>query len=94
MRTIIVFDIRKDKIRYRVCKVLLEYGERVQKSVFEAPDLSRASFLRIRSRVEGLIDPDTDSVRYYQLCKTCASRTAHYGIGPGKLDEPESVEVV
>lgn len=94
MRTVIVFDISSDKIRYRVCKVLLEYAARVQKSVFEAPDLSRASYLRLRSRVERLVDSSTDSVRYYQLCKSCVFRTRHYGIDPGILDEPEDVEVI
>ena len=39
MRTIIAFDVSDDKKRYRLVKRLLDSATRVQKSVFEAPDL-------------------------------------------------------
>ena len=94
MRTIIAFDISDDKKRYRVVKVLHEHATRVQKSVFEAPLLERASYLRLRSRLERLIDPGTDSLRYYRLCATCTASIEHYGAGAGVLDDPLSVVVI
>ena len=94
MRTVIAFDISDDRRRYRVVKVLKEYATRVQKSVFEAGDLKRAVYLRMRSRLEREIDPATDSIRYYQLCDACVARVEHYGAGPGILDPPAKVAIV
>ena len=36
---LVCFDIVEDPARAKVVKVLKEYGERVQKSVFECPNL-------------------------------------------------------
>jgi CRISPR-associated protein Cas2 len=94
MRTVIAFDIHDDRKRSRVAQTLREYAARVQKSVFEGADLSRAQYLRMRSRVEGLVDPTTDSLRYYGICAACAARVEFFGVGPGYLDPPEPVEIV
>lgn len=94
MRVVIAFDVTDDRKRYRVVKVLKGYAQRVQKSVFEAPDLERAAYLRMRSRLERVIDPATDSLRYYQLCGACVDRIEHHGAGVGLLSEPEDFEVV
>jgi CRISPR-associated protein Cas2 len=75
--------------RYRVVKVLLGYGSRVQKSVFEVPEIEPAAFLRMRSKIERHVDPATDSVRYYPLCGVCVGKVEHHGAGPGVFDEEE-----
>lgn len=94
MRTVIAFDVSCDRRRYRLVKVLKGYAIRVQKSVFEAPDLPRAAYLRMRSQAEKLIDPATDSLRYYRLCGSCIDRVEHWGAGPGLLRPPASFRVV
>ncbi|MBX3275639.1 MAG: CRISPR-associated endonuclease Cas2 [Sandaracinaceae bacterium] len=94
MRTLIVFDIADDGRRSRVVKALLARAERVQKSVFEAPDLNRAAYLRLRSELEGLIDPTQDDLRYYRLCAACVGRSEHVGCGVGLLDPPATFEIV
>ncbi|PKN44178.1 MAG: CRISPR-associated endonuclease Cas2 [Deltaproteobacteria bacterium HGW-Deltaproteobacteria-20] len=94
MRTVIAFDVSDDRARYRVVKALKAFAVRVQKSVFEAADLDRAAFLRMRSLVERHIEPSTDSVRYYRLCEGCVGKVEHYGAGPGVLDDPEPCDVV
>jgi CRISPR-associated protein Cas2 len=94
MHVVIAFDVSCDRARYRVVKVLKGYATRVQKSVFEAVDLDRASYLRMRSKVEGHIEPATDSVRYYRLCGSCEGQVEHYGAGPGVLEEAAECEVV
>jgi CRISPR-associated protein Cas2 len=94
MRTLITFDISSDKRRYRVCKALLEYTDRVQESVFEAAWLSEAAYLRIRSRAERFVDPSTDSLRYYRLCGACVDRITHFGAGPGLIAVPEPFTVI
>lgn len=94
MRTIIAFDVSNDRARYRLVKVLQEHATRVQKSVFEGPELDRAAYLRLRSRCEGLINPETDRVRYYRICSNCAARIDHAGVGIGVVPEPGPFEVI
>jgi CRISPR-associated protein Cas2 len=94
MRTVIAFDVSEDRRRYRLVKVLKAYATRVQKSVFEAPDLPRAAYLRMRSQAERIVDPKTDSLRYYVLCGSCVDRVEHYGAGPGLLDRPQSFRII
>ena len=81
MKYVIAFDIVDDKIRYKVSKVLLQYSYRVQKSVFEG-FFSRESFCECREKIAGIIDPDKDSVRYYQMCSGCAGHIDELGCGP------------
>jgi CRISPR-associated protein Cas2 len=78
---LVCFDIVDDRIRYRVVKILKEYGQRVQKSVFECSRLSEAQFLQMMHRVEERIDHAVDSVRYYALCKDCVRRVEFSGLG-------------
>ena len=75
MNFFICYDITDDKRRLRLSKLLLRSGcERVQKSVFVAPDFSRQEMLRLKSQIEGLLNvqytegssPD-DSVLYIPL---------------------------
>ena len=94
MRTIVAFDISNDRVRARVVKALLGRGQRVQKSVFELPDLRRAAYLRLRSELEGLVDPNTDSLRYYRVCASCADRIECYGVGPGLVRGQLAFEVI
>lgn len=94
MYTVIAYDIREDIPRYRVTRVLLDHAERVQKSVFEAADLDRAVYLRLRSRLEGIVDPTTDGLRYYRLCATCVGRIERFGVGPDPFRPPPTFGVI
>jgi CRISPR-associated protein Cas2 len=94
MRVLITFDISDDRRRNKAVKALLGRAERVQKSVFEARDLNEAAYLRLRSDLEGIIDPETDSLRYYRLCAPCRARTEHAGAGVGLLEPSPTFEVV
>jgi CRISPR-associated protein Cas1 len=69
-------------------------GVRLSFRQIESDNLGRASFLRLRSRLEGIIDPKTDSLRYYPLCRACAERVEAFGRGPGILKDPPEVEVI
>lgn len=50
----------------KVSKVCLDYGKRVQNSVFECV-LTEAQFVVFKSQLKGLIDEKQDSVRFYLL---------------------------
>ena len=94
VRVLIVFDIADDRRRNRVVKALLARADRVQKSVFEAGDLNRAAYLRLRSDLEGQIDPCEDDLRYYRVCASCVQRIEHVGCGVGILEAPPEFEIV
>jgi len=77
---LIAYDIRDDKIRTRLLKMLKGYGERVQYSVFEAW-ITPAVFKILKKKIAKLIDLEKDSVRYYHLCDTCVKRIELEGMG-------------
>ncbi len=77
---LVCFDIVDDKIRYRVVKVLLKYGQRVQKSVFECM-LNDADYLQMKNSLDKLVDLTKDSIRYYQLCANCEKAVSVTGLG-------------
>lgn len=89
---LVCFDISDDRVRYRVVKAIKSYGVRVQKSVFECTDLSEESFLKMKNRLEDLIDHGEDTVRYYQLCRGCVRRVEYSGMGG--LPDTENFRVV
>ncbi len=77
---LICFDIIENKTRYRCVKQLLNYGHRVQKSVFEC-SLSDAQFMELKNKLDNIIDHEKDNLRYYILCKNCAENILISGIG-------------
>ena len=77
----VCFDIVDNRIRYRVVKILKKFGMRVQKSVFECPNLTEEQYLKMKHKIESFIDAAEDSVRYYCLSKNCVWRTEYSGIG-------------
>jgi len=84
---LVSFDIVQDPTRAKVVKVLQEYGVRVQKSVFECSKVNENQFLRMKTRVEDLIDAGEDSVRYYALCGACLGKMEFAGIGKAPKQE-------
>ncbi len=62
---LVCFDIVDNPVRYRVVKILKGYGVRVQKSVFECPNLTEHRFLKMKSALEGVMDHLEDTIRYY-----------------------------
>ncbi|MBN1980185.1 MAG: CRISPR-associated endonuclease Cas2 [Chitinivibrionales bacterium] len=85
MKYVIAFDIVNDRTRASVVKILLEYGYRVQKSVFEG-FLSKESVDECAEKIRKIIDKRNDSVRFYPLCKDCERELFIIGIGK-KVEE-------
>ena len=85
---LVCFDIVDDRKRYRVVKILKEYGCRVQKSVFECSQISEEQFLKMKHLIEERIDHGDDTVRYYFICRQCLSKMEFSGTGeaPSTLD--------
>ncbi len=78
---LVCFDIVDNPMRYRVVKILKGYGVRVQKSVFECPNLTEHRFLKMKSDLEGVMDHLEDTIRYYPLCRGCVKNVEFSGTG-------------
>jgi CRISPR-associated protein Cas2 len=85
----ISYDISDDRRRLRVAKVLQDFGQRVQRSVFEA-NLEAAELERLRGRVEKHLNQAEDSLRIYPLCAACLPRVEVLGWGVVSQD-PEVI---
>lgn len=60
-RHLIAYDIADPRRLRRVCKIMEEFGDRIQYSVFIC-DLSRAELVHARARVESTMNLAEDSV--------------------------------
>ena len=65
----------------RVARTCLDFGQRVQNSVFEC-EVDPEQWTRLRSRLVGEVDAMTDSLRFYQLGKNGQRRIEHVGAKP------------
>ncbi len=71
---VVSYDIPKDKRRTKVSKILSDYGERVQYSVFECW-LRKADFERLQARLKAVLNAKADDVRFYHLCENCRRKS-------------------
>jgi CRISPR-associated protein Cas2 len=71
-----------------VAKQCVNFGQRVQKSVFECL-LDPVQLKELRHRLESIIDLDADSLRFYYLGDNWKRRVDHVGAGGGY--DPEGV---
>ena len=83
MQVLITYDVEtvssdgKRRLR-QVAKVCLDYGQRVQNSVFEL-NIYPADLLIIKNKLEKIIDPKKDSIRIYNLGKNWENRVETLG---------------
>ena len=87
MLVLITYDVNtetaagKKRLR-RVAKECVNYGQRVQNSVFEC-SLDAAKCREVKAILEKLIDKETDSLRFYYLGNNYKSKVEHIGAKPG-----------
>ena len=86
MLVLITYDVNTETAAGRkrlrqVAKACQDYGQRVQNSVFECVADS-GQVLKIKSRLIDLIDPATDSLRFYSLGNEYKRKIEHYGAKP------------
>ena len=70
----------------RVAKACMDYGMRVQNSVFECV-LDQAQYVNLRVKILGIIDRERDSVRFYLMGKNRGGHIDVIGRDPGKNQE-------
>ncbi|MBS3978043.1 MAG: CRISPR-associated endonuclease Cas2 [Syntrophomonadaceae bacterium] len=96
MMVLITYDVNttteagKKRLRH-VAKQCVNHGQRVQNSVFECL-LEPAQFAALKNRLEGIIDPEKDSLRYYFLGSNWKRRVEH--VGAKQAFDPEGTMIV
>lgn len=87
MLVLVTYDVNTEtaegKRRLRkVAKQCVDFGQRVQHSVFEC-SVDEAQYVRLKASLCALIDPRTDSLRFYQLGNNYKSKIVHFGAKQG-----------
>jgi len=65
----------------KVARACQDYGQRVQNSVFEI-EVDPAQWVGLKTRLEAIINPESDSLRYYFLGSNWQRRVDHVGAKP------------
>jgi CRISPR-associated protein Cas2 len=73
-------DAGKKRLR-KVAKQCLNYGQRVQNSVFECV-VDAAQAAMVKHKLEQIIDHEKDSLRFYNLGNQYKTKVDHLGVKP------------
>ncbi|MBT8508786.1 CRISPR-associated protein Cas2 [Methanomicrobiaceae archaeon CYW5] len=87
MMVLVTYDVNTEtdegrKRLRKVAKVCMNYGQRVQNSVFECL-VDPAQFANLKHALCEIIDEKKDSLRFYYLGKNWQNRVEHYGTKEG-----------
>ena len=96
MLVLITYDINTESAQGRrrlreVAKVCVNYGQRVQNSVFECL-LNPAQLTAVKHALTAIIDEQTDSLRFYNLGNQYRTRIEHLGAKPAY--DPEGTMIL
>ena len=84
MLVLITYDVNtqtaagRSRLR-KVAKQCVNYGQRVQNSVFEC-NMDAAKCRQVKAILEDLIDKDSDSLRFYYLGDNYKNKVEHIGL--------------
>lgn len=96
MMVLITYDVEttspagRKRLR-QVAKQCVNFGQRVQNSVFECI-VDPSQFAELRHRLESTVDKDRDSLRFYFLGTNWKKRIDHYGAN--ETFDPEGLIIV
>jgi len=90
MRHLICYDIRDDRRRARLARLLEGFGDRIQFSVFEAM-LDQRLFDIVVSRIMESIKPAEDAVIIYPVCGACSAKRRLLGRASGHTDKWDEI---
>jgi len=96
MLVLITYDVNTEDAAGRkrlrqVARQCVNYGQRVQNSVFECI-LDAAQYRLVQSKLLKIADLGKDSLRFYNLGSNYQSKIEHFGANPSY--EPEGVLMV
>ena len=88
---LISYDVASTKRRTKIHDALLDYGTRVQFSVFECVTDAEA-LAELRERLQALMHEQHDSIRIYRLCEMDVKKIRV--LGPGGITRREPFRIV
>ena len=92
MHFLLTYDIKSNKRRRRVSRILLDYGWRVQLSVFESTEITDPLMEDCLGRIRKELG-DGDSFRVYSLCRACSDKVRSLGRDPARVDLPTVIVI-
>lgn len=75
---VIAYDIPSDRRRTKVHKTLCGFGQWTQYSLFEC-HLTDKELVALRGKLDKLLEPERDSVRFYHICGACMAKAETIG---------------
>ena len=87
IRAVIIYDISDDKRRLLVSDLLLGYGKRVNRSVFECLISSSVKLTKLKAGIQNIVDKKTDSVRVYTVCLSCIEKSVGLCAEPNPFEK-------
>jgi CRISPR-associated protein Cas2 len=87
---VIAYDIPSDRRRTKVHKTLCGFGKWTQYSLFECC-LTDKELIALRGKLDKLLEPEEDSVRFYHICAACMAKVDTIG---SKKPAEETVFIV
>lgn len=91
MFVLVSYDIVDDRRRAKTSRLLLAFGDRVQRSVFEC-NLDEKELQKLVKKLTPLIDRREDSARIYRLCAGCKAEVRI--VGTGTVSEDPDLVIV
>ena len=80
MFIVVSYDIVNDKTRNKISKTMLDFGTRIQYSVFEC-NLTEEQIKKMTKKLKRILNEKEDSIRIYFLCEHCLKKTEVLGKG-------------
>lgn len=96
MMVLITYDVNTEDAAGRkrlrqIAKQCVNYGQRVQNSVFECV-MDAAQCRQLQHKLCGIMDDEKDSLRFYYLGNKYETKVEHFGTKPSY--QPEGVLMV
>lgn len=86
---VVAYDIADDKRRSRMVKLLEQYGNRINYSVFECMATHQEQETMLLS-IAQIINPKKDQVAFYHVCADCYAKTEYL---PRHTQKPDIVVI-
>lgn len=83
MYTLVTYDVSttspagRKRLR-QIAKICLDYGQRVQNSVFECK-VDPGQFVELKEKICRIVDLEKDSIRFYNLGRNLQGSVEHFG---------------
>lgn len=96
MLVVVTYDVNTEdtagrKRLRRVARICVNYGQRVQNSVFECL-VDQSQYKLLQAKLLAVIDSEKDSLRFYQLGNQYRRKVEHFGAK--ETYDPEGVLIV